>query len=58
VADVLGLSIVHVNRVAQELRQQELISWRSGKVTLLDWDRLKAVSEFDPTYLQLVEAPR
>ena len=57
-ADVLGLSIVHVNRVAQELRQQELISWRGGKLTILDWGRLQAVSEFDPTYLQLVEAPR
>ena len=58
VADVLGLSIVHVNRVAQELRQQELISWRAGKLTILEWERLQAVSEFDPTYLQLVEAPR
>src|SRR3954452_59867 len=52
-ADATGLSTVHVNRTLQELRGEELISLRSGSLTVLDWDRLKEAGEFDPTYLHL-----
>jgi CRP-like cAMP-binding protein len=53
IGDVLGLSTVHVNRVAQELRSRGLIVWERRRVTVTDWDQLCAVAEFDPTYLQL-----
>jgi CRP-like cAMP-binding protein len=57
-ADVLGLSLVHVNRVTQELRQQGLIAWRNRRLTILDWPRLSAAAAFDPGYLNLAEGAR
>lgn len=51
--DTLGLSTVHVNRVLQELRKEGLIRWQGDALTILDWDRLKTVGEFTPTYLNL-----
>ncbi len=53
VGDALGLSNVHVNRVAQELREKNLIAWERGSVKVLDWDGLVALGGFDPTYLHL-----
>ncbi len=53
-ADALGLSTVHVNRVLQELRREQLIAFEDGALTVLDWGRLTEVGEFDPTYLHLV----
>jgi CRP-like cAMP-binding protein len=54
-ADALGISHVHVNRVLQDLRGQGLISQRGKTLRVLDWEGLKTVGEFDPTYLHLVE---
>lgn len=51
--DTLGLSTVHVNRVLQELRKEGLIRWQGDALTILDWERLKNVGEFTPTYLNL-----
>lgn len=56
--DILGLSSVHVNRVLQELRGDGLITWRGGRLTIGDWDRLRATAEFDPNYLNLIHEPR
>ena len=58
VADALGMSLVHVNRTLRELRAQKLVSWRGRSVRLLDWDRLAAEAQFDPTYLSLTPEPR
>lgn len=52
-ADALGLTAVHVNRVLQEMRGQTLITLRSQTLVIQAWDELLRVSEFDPTYLQL-----
>jgi CRP-like cAMP-binding protein len=54
-ADALGISTVHVNRVLQDLRGDNLITLHGGFVKVLDWDRLKQAGEFDPTYLHLVK---
>jgi CRP-like cAMP-binding protein len=43
-ADVLGLSIVHTNRVLQQLRRDGLIELRSGVAVLLDRDRLSSIA--------------
>jgi CRP-like cAMP-binding protein len=51
IADAMGLSNVHVNRTLKRLRSEGLISWRSNLVRVLDWERLQAVAEFDPSYL-------
>lgn len=50
-ADALGLSAVHVNRVLRELREQGLLTFRQGQVTIHDFDRLVDLAEFDRTYL-------
>ena len=56
--DTLGLSTVHVNRVLQELRKEGLIRWQGDALTVLDWERLKAVGEFTPTYLNIQKENR
>jgi CRP-like cAMP-binding protein len=50
-ADALGLSAVHVNRVLRELREDNLVTFRDGKVIFDDFDGLVALAEFDVAYL-------
>jgi hypothetical protein len=57
-ADVLGLSVVHMNRVIGTLRRQNVISWTGHMITILDWERLVTIAEFDPTYLSMAHEPR
>lgn len=52
-SDALGLSVVHTNRVLQELRGERLIAFRSGELTVLNWAGLQAAGEFEPGYLHL-----
>jgi CRP-like cAMP-binding protein len=52
-ADAIGVSNVHVNRVLQQLRADGLIETKGTQVKIPDWDKLKEVGEFDPTYLHL-----
>jgi CRP-like cAMP-binding protein len=52
-ADALGVSNVHVNRVLQQMRADGLIETKGTQLKIPDWDRLKQVGEFDPTYLHL-----
>lgn len=56
--DVLGLSVVHVNRKLQELRSSGLVEWRNGTVKIRDFERLSGMAEFDPTYLSLSRESR
>jgi CRP-like cAMP-binding protein len=57
-ADVTGLTSVHVNRMLKKLRDEDLLTFRGGTVTIGDWDRLQRIAEFDPTYLHLERRPR
>jgi CRP-like cAMP-binding protein len=50
-ADVLGLSTVHVNRSLQVLRSQGLIDLARNRLAILDKKALYAIAEFDPQYL-------
>lgn len=50
-ADVLGLSAVHVNRVLRQLRENGLLTFRDGHVTFQNYDGLVDLAEFDPAYL-------
>lgn len=52
-ADLFGLTPVHVNRMLRELRDQDLIVLRSGRLDIPDVARLKAFCGFDPNYLHL-----
>lgn len=51
-ADILGMTTVHVNRILGELRRSELISFRHGHVDVIDRKRLVAMAGFDREYLR------
>ena len=53
VGQVLGLSIVSVNRSMQLLRGEGLVVWDRGHIDILDRDRLAGLGQFDPTFLHL-----
>ena len=50
-ADVLGLSVVHANRVLQGLRREKLATLKSGVLEILDWPKLQRAGAFDVAYL-------
>ena len=50
-AEACGLTGVHVNRVLRSLREQGLMIFQRGAVELLDLAALKALAEFEPSYL-------
>jgi CRP-like cAMP-binding protein len=52
-ADTLGLSNVHVNRMMQELRERQLIATNGKRLTINDVERLQEFAEFNPSYLHL-----
>ncbi len=52
-ADALGVTPVHVNRVLQQMRADGLIELKGDRLNIPDWEQLKQVGEFDPTYLHL-----
>lgn len=52
-SECVGLTPIHVNRTLKELREQGLVQFRSGRVTIHDWEGLARVAEFDTAYLYL-----
>jgi CRP-like cAMP-binding protein len=52
-ADATGLTAVHVNRTLQELRRDGLIELERRQLKILDLQRLKDASMFNPNYLHL-----
>jgi CRP-like cAMP-binding protein len=56
--DASGLTSVHVNRMLKQLRDDRLVTFRGGQVTIHDWARLQQVGEFDPAYLYLEKISR
>jgi CRP-like cAMP-binding protein len=52
-ADTVGLSTVHINRVLQRLRAKNLIEFSHQRLVIPDVAALNAFSGFDPNYLHL-----
>ena len=50
-ADALGLTAIHINRVLREFRRTGLMTFRKGKVVFLDRPGLLALAGFDIAYL-------
>lgn len=50
-ADALGLSAVHVNRVLRQLREAGMVTFRDGFVTFDNYDKLAKFAQFDPSYM-------
>jgi CRP-like cAMP-binding protein len=53
IADMLGLTPVHVNRSLQALKAECVIEVEARMIRVLDWDRLVRIADFDPNYLSL-----
>jgi hypothetical protein len=56
-ADMLGLTAVHTNRVLQGFRQDGLITLDHRRLTLLDVERLQAICSLTRDYLKLNSTP-
>jgi CRP-like cAMP-binding protein len=56
-ADILGLTPVHTNRILQAFRRDKLITLDRRQLTLLDIERLQAISGLTKDYLKLDSTP-
>ncbi|MCJ2011781.1 Crp/Fnr family transcriptional regulator [Methylobacterium sp. J-076] len=52
-ADALGITSVHANRVLQDLRTQGLVEWKNKRLRIPNEEQLVEFAEFDPNYLHL-----
>jgi CRP-like cAMP-binding protein len=50
-ADALGLSVIHVNRVLRQLREQGLMTFVAHQVVIHDLAGLRALAQYDSGYL-------
>jgi CRP-like cAMP-binding protein len=50
-ADALGLTAIHVNRVLRQLREQGLLTLQKGSVKIHDLNRLRTLAGFQGGYL-------
>jgi CRP-like cAMP-binding protein len=57
IADILGLTAVHVNRVLQGLRREGLITLARRRLTLHHVDRLQRLAQLNQDYLHLTGVP-
>ena len=55
IADAAGLSVVHINRVFQELRQLGVLS-KQRSIEVVNKERLQALATFDARYLDPTES--
>jgi CRP-like cAMP-binding protein len=56
-ANCLGLTSVHVNRVLRDLRERGLVTFKGGHVTIANPAGLRELAEFSPDYLFLEKRP-
>jgi hypothetical protein len=52
--EMLGMSLVSINRHLQALRQTKAADHRAGKLFVHSWLKLASLGEFDPVYLQQI----
>lgn len=53
--DILGISMVHANRTLQDLRGRGLMEFDQQLVSILRWDELRKLGQFDPSYLHYLD---
>jgi len=51
IGDAVGLTTVHVNRTMRSLREDKLIAIEGKRVTILDFESLSLVCDFENSYL-------
>ena len=52
-SDMVGLTYVHLNRVLQTMRRQDLITIGHGSLSFQDPEKMRAAADFDSDYLHL-----
>ncbi|MFL6751637.1 MAG: Crp/Fnr family transcriptional regulator [Sphingomicrobium sp.] len=52
-ADAVALTSVHVNRTLMRLEQEGLITRTKRMISIVDWNALAKVADFEPRYLHL-----
>ena len=50
-ADAVGLTAIHVNRILRQLRERKLLTFRDGKVEFHDLHRLRQLANHHSGYL-------
>ena len=55
IADVLGITSIHVNRMIRSLRDRRLATVNRSGIIIHDYHGLADLAEFDPSYLHLHE---
>jgi len=53
IAEATGLTAVHVNRMLQMLGTEGVIERQGRRFTIVDWDKMRDVADFEPGYLHL-----
>ena len=53
IADAVGISPVHANRIIQDLRTKQLIEWKGKEIRIIAWRELVLLADFDDGYLHL-----
>lgn len=52
-ADALGLTPIHLNRMIRELREDGLVIFKSYRVEILDRQRLMQIAEYDGSFMRM-----
>ena len=52
IGDALGLSVPHVNRVLRQLRDDDVLEIKEGRVIVKDVKALSELADFEHTYLK------
>jgi len=58
IADVLGLSVPHLNRMMQKLRSEKLIADSERRIEFTDIDAIQALAHYQPQELAPIPLPR
>ncbi len=56
-ADILGITTIHVSRILRDLRLAGLIQLKDRRLNIPDVGRLRTFCDFDPSYLHLIRPP-
>jgi CRP-like cAMP-binding protein len=56
-ADALGLTAIHLNRVLRQLRERKLLTFRDGRVVFHDLPRLRQLADHHGGYLDQGDGP-
>lgn len=53
IADALGLTPIHINRILRQLRESRLLTLKSGMAEIHNWDALAEIASFSADYLAI-----